>query len=230
MFANRTEAGRRLAAALVNLPSLAPDARDTLAPERGPIVYALPRGGVPVAAEVAAALHAPLDLILVRKIGVPGWEELALGAVVDGSVPVTVLNDEVVRERRVGRADIETAERTARTELESRRTTYLAGRAPLDPAARTAIVVDDGIATGATARAALRGLRRQKPERIVLAIPVAPSDALETLRDEVDEIVCLETPWPFSAVGAHYRDFGQVSDDEVRKALQRFARPDAATR
>lgn len=209
MFANRTEAGRRLAAAMRHLA------------DRTPIVYALPRGGVPVAVEVAESLEAPLELILVRKIGVPGWQELAIGAIVDGKTPVTVLNDAVIRELRVDDDSIRKAETAALAELERRRTAYLADRTPPDAKGRWAIVVDDGIATGATVRAALKGLRRQEPAGIVLAVPVAPDDTLAQLGEEADEVVCLETPRPFTAVGAHYRDFGQISDDDVRAILER---------
>ena len=202
-FTDREEAGRLLAARVAALRL------------RNPVVYALPRGGVPVAAEVANALHAPLDLVLVRKIGAPGQPELALGAVVDGDAPEMVLNAEIVAATGASEAFIEAARRRELAEIERRRRRYLGGLRRVDPAGRDAVVVDDGIATGATARAALHALRRRGPARLVLATPVAPADTLEALRGEVDEIVCLLVPAPFFGIGAFYRDFHQLTDDEV---------------
>jgi predicted phosphoribosyltransferase len=214
-FAGRQEAGRLLAARVVALGL------------RNPVVYALPRGGVPVAAEVADALHAPLDLVLVRKIGAPGQPELALGAVVDGDAPETVLNPHIVAATGASEAFIEAARRRELAEIERRRTRYLAGHPRVDPAGRDAVVVDDGIATGATARAALHALRRRGAARLVLATPVAPADTLGALRGEADEIVCLFVPAPFFGIGAFYRDFHQLADDEVVDLLAARSPPRA---
>ena len=180
-----------------------------------PVVYALPRGGVPVGLEIANALKAPLDLILVRKIGAPGQPELALAAVVDGQAAQTVINEEIGRATGADAAFLKTALERELKEIERRRTVYLAGRGHISPAGRTAIVVDDGLATGATARAALQALRRQGAARVVLAVPVAPLDTLETMRAEADDVVCLETPQPFYGVGAFYDDFHQLTDEET---------------
>lgn len=214
-FQDRREAGRRLAAALSHF-----------APTH-PLVLALPRGGVPVAAEVARALGAPLDLLLVRKIGVPWNPELAVAALVDGDPPELVIDEAMRRLTGVSRDDIEMAATLARTEIERRRQLYVGARAPLTVQGSTVIVVDDGVATGATVRAALQALRRRAPARLVLAVPVAPPDTARALAAEVDELVCLAEPEPFEAVGRHYRDFHQVSDAEVLAALHAAA-PDAA--
>ena len=208
-FANRIAAGRALAQALLqrSLP--------------GPIVVlALPRGGVPVGAEIARALHAPLGLLLVRKIGAPWQPELAVAAVVDGQPPDIVVDDETAALAGVDRNWIDAQAALQMAEIERRRHVYLGGRAPLGVAGAIAIVVDDGIATGTTVRAALKALRRRHPARLVLAVPVAPSDTLAALRAEVDEIVCLAEPHPFHAIGLHYVDFHQLSDDEVLAALE----------
>ena len=214
MFRDRKEAGERLADELARLfaeePSLAP-----------PVVMALPRGGVPVGFEIARRLDAPLDLVLVRKIGAPMQPELAAGAVVDGEDPVLVLNDEVVRQARIGEAELEAAKRRELEEIERRRDFYLAGRAPLAVGGRTAIVVDDGIATGATMRAAVRAMRKRGPETLVLAVPVAAQDTIRSFEGEVDRVVCLDAPAWFWAVGAHYSDFRQTSDAEVQEYLAR---------
>lgn len=203
MFQDRNEAGRQLAAAL--------DAY------RGQdcIVFALPRGGVPVAFEVARALSAPLDLIMVRKISAPFQPELALGAVVDGAEPEIVLNEDIARLLQPTPEFLRQASERELKEIHRRRQVYLCGHAPLSAAGKVAIVVDDGLATGATARAALRALRRQGPKRVVLAVPVGPSDTVEMLRREVDDLVCLSIPEGFGAVGAYYRHFPQVADAEV---------------
>lgn len=203
MFRDREEAGRRLAERLraLDLPR--------------PLVLALPRGGVPVAYRIATALGAPLDLVLVRKIGVPFQPELALGAVVDGDTPEIVVNEDIARALGISEDEIARAAASEVVEIERRRRIYLRGRAPLPVAGRTAIVVDDGIATGATVRAALQALRRRDPERLVLAIPVAPPDTVAALRAVTDEIICLEMPHHFTAVGAYYEDFAQLSDAEV---------------
>jgi len=210
-FKNRQDAGRRLAAALAEYRQSAP------------LVLALPRGGVPVAAEVAAALKSPLDLVLVRKIGVPGQPELAMGAVADGAAPVTVRNPEIIRYAGVSEAEFDAVRDGELAEIERRRSHYLGGRAPINVSGRTVIVIDDGIATGATTRTALRALRTQGAKELVLASPVAAKDTLEELRAEADNIVCLEAPVWFQAVGAFYSDFRQVTDAEVVEILARFA-------
>jgi putative phosphoribosyl transferase len=211
LFADRSEAGRALARRLLKFK------------DERPVVLALPRGGVPVGFEVARVLEAPLDLILVRKIGAPFQPELALGAVVDGSRPETVLNEEFVREFQIPEGYI--AEESVRqlAEIERRRRLWLPERARVPLAGRTAIMVDDGIATGATMEAALHATRRADPRRLVLATPVAPPDTLERLRPQVDEVVCLATPWLFGAIGVFYEDFRQLSDDDVVDLLRRVS-------
>lgn len=209
-FADRTEAGRRLAAALEPYRADAP------------VVLALPRGGVPVAAEVARHLEAPLDILLVRKIGVPTQPELAMGAVVDGAEPVVVRNEDVIRLARVSAAEFDRAQEAEMREIERRRKRYLAGRRPLDVAGRTAVVVDDGIATGATVRAAIGGLKQRKAKKIVVATPVAPPDTVARLREEADDVVCLEEPANFGAIGFFYLDFRQLSDEQVVATLEAF--------
>ncbi len=182
-------------------------------------VFALPRGGVPIGAVIARALHAPLDLLLVRKIGAPWQPELALAAVAEGEPPQIVVDEEVRRDAGVDDAWIAHEAALHLEEIARRRRVYLRGRAPVAAEGRSVIVVDDGIATGTTMRAALQALRSRRPARLVLAVPVAPQDTLDRLRAEVDQIVCLATPEPFRAVGLHYRDFEQVEDDEVIAAL-----------
>ncbi|OFX01032.1 MAG: phosphoribosyltransferase [Alphaproteobacteria bacterium RIFCSPHIGHO2_12_FULL_66_14] len=206
-FADRRQAGQELATALAGY-------RD-----RRPVVLALPRGGVPVAAEVAAALHAPLDLILVRKIGVPGHHELAMGAVSDGGQTAVVRNEDIISLAGVDEAEFNATRDRELAEIERRRRCYLGDRPPIDITGRLAIVVDDGIATGATTRAALRAVRARGPDKVVLAVPVAPAEAVAALRAEVDDLICLEMPEPFYAIGVHYGDFTQVGDDEVRRLL-----------
>lgn len=206
VFANRAVAGRLLARELLVLAL--PD----------PVVLALPRGGVPVAAAVADALHAPLDLLLVRKIGAPGHPELAVAAVADGP---PVIDRETARVTGATADYIEREAGFERLEVARRRSVYLQGRQPLPVEGRTAVVVDDGIATGTTVRAALLALRRRNPARLVLAVPVAPPEAVATLRGEVDDLVCLSQPAHFQAVGLHYADFHQVSDEEVLAILER---------
>jgi putative phosphoribosyl transferase len=211
MFLDRSDAGRRLAERLAPLE------------DRDPVVLALPRGGVPVAYEVARALEAPLDLVMVRKIGAPTQPELAVAAVVDGEHPEIVENEDILRQLGLDRAYVEARAREELREIERRRARYLGDRAPLAVAGRTAIVVDDGIATGATFLAALRAIRRREPSHLVLAVPVAPPDTLARLGDEVDEAVCLESPAGFGAVGAFYRNFRQTTDEEVVELLARAA-------
>lgn len=219
-FKDRTEAGRRLAAALAGYKN------------SDPVVLALPRGGVPVAAEVAAALNAPLDLILVRKVGVPFQPELAMGAVVDGAAPMIVRNEDVIRMAGIDEAEFKAICDSELAEIERRRQRYLGSRARVAIAGRTAIVIDDGVATGATTRAALRAARMRKPKRLVLAVPVAPTDSLAALRAEADDVVCLEDYDYFGAIGLYYSDFRQVADEEVTRALARFPppKPDEASR
>lgn len=209
-FANRSDAGHRLAARLARY-------RD-----RHPIVLAMPRGGVPVAAEVAAALDAPLDLVLVRKIGVPRQPELAMGAVVNGGSPIVVRNEDIIRAAGVTDTEFDAVCESEKAEIERRRWAYLREREPIEVADRCVIVVDDGIATGATTRAALRGVRQRKPREIVLAVPVAPTDTIEALEGEADTIVCLESYLDFGAIGFFYEDFSQVTDREVIEILSRF--------
>ena len=207
-FADRDEAGEALAERLLGLHLPEPI-----------VVLALPRGGVPVGAVVARALRAPLDLVLVRKIGAPWQPELAVAAVVEGDPPEIVVDDEVRRSMGVDAEFIETQAQRELLEIARRRHVYLQGRAPVDVRGRTVIVVDDGIATGTTMRAALKALRKRHPARLVLAVPVAPTDTLEAMRGEVDQVVCLEQPSAFHAVGEHYVDFHQVGDSEVIAAL-----------
>jgi putative phosphoribosyl transferase len=209
-FNDRSEAGQKLALALSKYKG------------QQPAILALPRGGVPVAAEVARALNAPLDLVLVRKIGVPFQPELAMGAVVDGDRPIVVRNEDVIRMANVDEVEFTSVCDAELAEIERRRERYLGGRERLDIAGRTAIVIDDGIATGATTRAALRAVRARNPKTLVLAVPVAPTDSLGALRQEVDDLVCLEDYEFFGAIGVYYRDFRQVSDEEVIELLARF--------
>jgi len=208
-FEDRADAGRRLAALLVADPP--PD----------PVVLGLPRGGVPVAAEVARALAAPLDVLVVRKVGVPWHEEVAMGAV--GEEGAAVRNPDVVRAAGVDEQTLRAAERRERAEVERRARLFRRGRAPEPLDGRTALIVDDGIATGATVRAACAIARARGAARVVVAVPVAAPTALEELRSgpdpDADEVVCLEAPDGFMAVGMHYVDFRQTSDEEVVRIL-----------
>jgi putative phosphoribosyl transferase len=207
-FRNRAEAGRKLAVALAGYKV------------KEPTILALPRGGVAVAAEVAAALDAPLDLILVRKVGVPFQPELAMGAIADGGGSIIVRNDDVIEHVGIDEAEFRTVCDAEFAEIERRRERYLGDRERAKVAGRTVIVIDDGIATGATTRAALRAIRVRNPKRFVLAVPVAPSDSLTELRREADDMVCLEVDSVFGAIGLYYRDFRQVSDEEVIEILR----------
>jgi putative phosphoribosyl transferase len=209
VFADRRDAGRQLAAALMRFK------------DEHPLVLALPRGGVPVAFEVAQTLGAPLDVALVRKIGAPGHAELGLGAVVDGKDPQMILNEEVVRLVRPKPGYLQSEKARQLQELERRRGLYRDGRPAPAVEGRTVIVVDDGIATGGTAKAVLRALSVQHAGKLVLAVPVAPADTLEALASEADETVCLAVPEPFFAVGEHYEDFTQTTDEEVVRLLER---------
>lgn len=207
-FADRTDAGRQLAEALEKYRSDAP------------VILALPRGGVTVAAEVARILRAPLDLLIVRKLGVPGKPELAMGAVADAQPPVIVRNEDVIALAGVtGREFSEVCDREF-TELRRRRNLYLGDRPRLSLKDRCVIVVDDGIATGATIRAALLAIRTARPRKIVLAVPVAASQTLQVLESEADDIVCLEPQDALGAIGDFYSDFTQVSDAQVVGALE----------
>jgi putative phosphoribosyl transferase len=181
------------------------------------LVLALPRGGVPVAFEVAQALHAPMDVYLVRKLGVPGHEELAMGAVASGGV--RVLNDDIVRSLGIPEAMIEAVAARELQELARRAQLYRDDRPPVDVRGRTVVLVDDGLATGATMMAAVRALRQQNPARIVVAAPIAAADTCEQLRAFADEVVCAATPEPFRAVGLWYDDFSQTTDEEVKQLL-----------
>jgi putative phosphoribosyl transferase len=208
-FRDRIDAGQKLASALLHL-------RD-----KQPVVLALPRGGVPVAAEVAEALHAPLDLVLVRKIGMPTQPEVAMGAVVDGCEPVVQRNEDIIHYARITEPDFRALANAELAEIERRHARYLSGRARIDPAGRVVILVDDGVATGATVRASLRAVRRRNPARLVLAVPLGPLSTIEDLRREVDELVCLEVYEHLGSVGQCYGDFRQCSDAEVLAALAR---------
>ena len=212
IYCDRVEAGRALASLLRDYADR-PDV----------IVLALPRGGVPVAFEVARALHAPLDVFLVRKLGVPGHEELGMGAVATGGV--IVLNEQVVRALGIPSRVIESVAAREQRELERRGRAYRGDRPPPDVRGRTVILVDDGLATGGTMLAAVRALRQEQPARIVVAVPIAARETCDLLRQEADKVVCAATPEPFHAVGVWYQDFTQTSDDEVRELLARAAEP-----
>lgn len=207
LFRDRADAGRVLAQRLKAYANRA----DVL-------VLALPRGGVPVAFEVAEALDAPLDIFIVRKLGVPGHEELAMGALATGGV--RVVNDDVVSQLGLSDAVIDAVAAQEERELERRERAYRGARAAPDVRGRTVILVDDGLATGATMRAAAAALRKQQPARLIVAVPVAASQTCDDLRTEVDEIVCGATPEPFLGVGRWYRDFSQTTDEEVRLLLE----------
>jgi putative phosphoribosyl transferase len=205
-FRDRAEAGALLAQRL-NRYAGRPDV----------LVLALPRGGVPVAVEVAKSLNAPLDVFLVRKLGVPGHEELAMGAIASGGVQV--LNRDVISSLRISRSLIDDAAAEARRELSRRERLYRDGRPPPRIRGRIVILIDDGLATGSTMRAAVAALRKMGPARVVVAVPTAAPSTCKEFEDEVDEIVCAETPEPFYAVGAWYEDFSQLTDEEVRQML-----------
>ena len=205
-FRNRPEAGRVLAGRLLKYANR-PDV----------LVLALPRGGVPVAFEVARALRAPLDVFLVRKLGVPGHEELAMGALAVGGV--RVLNQDVLGHVPVPLEAIESVTEVEAAELNRRDREYRDGRPPPDVRGKTVILVDDGLATGSSMRAAGAGLRQMGPAKVVVAVPVAAAETCAEFSREVDEVVCARTPEPFRAVGWWYEDFGQTSDEEVRELL-----------
>ena len=205
-FGDRRDGGRRLAEHL-----------GRYAQRSDVVVLGLPRGGVPVAAEVSSALAAPLDVFLVRKLGVPGHEELAMGAIASGGV--RVLNEDVVRAVGITERELDAVAARELQTLEARERAYRGDRGPLEVRGRTAILVDDGLATGATMRAAIRALRGLGAAEIVVAVPTAPRETCEALGREVDDVVCATTPEPFTAVGIWYRDFTPVSDEEVRELL-----------
>jgi putative phosphoribosyl transferase len=207
LFRDRSEAGDVLAGLLGRYAGR-PDV----------LVLALPRGGVPVAARVANALEAPLDVFVVRKLGVPGHEELAMGAIATGGVRVR--NEEVVGRLGLAEADLRRVAETEGRELARRERSYREGRPPPALAGRVVLLVDDGLATGSTMRAAVAAARRLRPARLVVAVPTAPASTCQRLRDEADEVVCASTPWPFRAVGNSYRSFPQTSDQEVRDLLR----------
>lgn len=208
MFENRREAGRALAQALIGYAG------------QKPLIYALPRGGAPVAAEIAQRFDAPLDLILVRKLGAPHQPELAIGAVVDGADPTLILHDDIARHLRVSEKYIITAKDEALTEIYRRRKTYFKHRPPMSPNGRMVIIVDDGLATGATMEAAISAMRQAGAKRIIAAVPVAPADTLARLKKLADEMICLATPEPFWSVGGYYQSFPQLSDEDVIACLK----------
>ena len=210
-FKDRAEAGRFLAQKL-----------EEYAKDPTVVVLALPRGGIPVAYEVAQALKAPLDIFLVRKLGVPGYDELAMGAIATGGV--RILNQRVVDYLDITDATIEMVAAREQRELQRRERLYRGDRPPLDVRGHTVIIVDDGMATGSTMRAAVRALRKQQPDKIVVAVPVGARETCESFADEVDTMcVCAITPAPFDGVGLWYRDFEQTSDEDVRQLLARAA-------
>jgi putative phosphoribosyl transferase len=211
IFPNRTEAGRGLAMRLHHYAN-----------RKDVTVLGIPRGGVPVAFEVARALKAPLDILVLRKLGVPGHEELGFGAIASGGI--RALNPEIVEALRLSPLDIETVTNREVKELKRRERAYRGDRPALDVRGRTVILVDDGIATGSGMRAAVNALRQMNPARIVIAVPVAPASTCDHLRQEVDDLVCLATPEPFYGVGQFYFNFSQVSDQEVNELLDHAAR------
>lgn len=211
MFKNREAAGRRLAGEIAAL-GLA-----------DPVVLALPRGGLPVAAAIARRLGAPLDVVLVRKLGAPHQPELAVGAVVDGDTLDVVLNDDVVEALALPQSYIDHAVQVARAEIEDRRRRYAAERPRVSCEGRTAVIVDDGLATGATMRAAVQGVRRRRPSAIVVAVPVAARETLAMMERHADRVVCLEAPEPFHAISQFYRHFEQVDENTVIELLTEAA-------
>src|SRR5216117_1523267 len=211
VFENRAEAGRELAEKL-----------DKYSGREDVIVLGLPRGGVPVAYEVAKRLRAPLDVFIVRKLGVPGFEELAAGAIASGGV--RVLNEDVIRSIPHADQAIEAVTTRETTELQRREQTYREGRPEPDLRDRIAILVDDGLATGATMRAAVKALRQRGAAKIVVAVPVGPPDTCHEIEEQADETVCLSMPEFFQAVGQYYEDFSQTTDEDVRELLTSAAR------
>jgi putative phosphoribosyl transferase len=214
-FPDRPAAGRELAMRLGHY-----------ARRHDVIILALPRGGIPVAFEVAQALEAPLDVFVVRKLGVPGHEELAMGAIASGAgKPVQVLNNEVVDSLGIPPSIIQRVANEERLELERREKAYRGNRPPADIAGHVVILIDDGLATGATMRAAALAVKQRKPARTVIAVPVAAAETCQQMKSLVDEMICLHTPEPFQAVGLWYDNFSQTTDDEVRALLQQSHQP-----
>jgi len=210
LFTDRRDAGRKLAEKLISYANR-PDV----------VVLALPRGGVPVAYEVAMALNAPLDIFLVRKLGVPDHEELAFGAIASGDV--RVLNEEIVWRFNITEAEIDAVAQKELEELHRRERAYRGDRPVPEVRDRTAILIDDGLATGASMRAAVAGVLAKEPERVIVAVPTAAPETCELFEAIVDEIVCAETPAPFYGVGRWYQDFSQTTDEEVRTLLEQIA-------
>ena len=208
-FQDRTEAGRLLGESL----------RQRYGQREDALVLGLPRGGVPVAYQVASAIGAPLDVFIVRKLGVPGHEELAMGAIASGGVHV--LNDDVLHYMPMSSKTIDSVAAREQRELERRETSYRGSKPPHDVAGRTVFVVDDGLATGSTMRAAVRALRQMNAHEVIVAVPVAAEETCDSLQREADDIICLRTPSPFQAVGLWYEDFSQTTDEEVHALLER---------
>lgn len=211
-FRDRTEAGLLLGNEL----------RQRLGPRPDALVLALPRGGVPVGFQVASALNAAFDVFIVRKLGVPGQEELAMGAIASGGI--RVLNDDVIRYASISQRVIDRVAASEQIELERREESYRGKRAPVDVAGRTVIVVDDGLATGSTMRAAVQALRNRNAREVIVAVPVAAKETCAEMRTLVDDIICLRTPSPFQAVGLWYDDFSQTSDAEVHELIEGAAK------
>lgn len=216
-FQDRSDAGRQLARTLAGYR------------EERPVILALPRGGVPVAAEVAVALSADLDLVFVRKVGLPHHPELAMGAIVDGGSSTVVRNEDVISAAGITRKQFDAACQRELAEIERRRRLYVGIRPRINVTGRVAIVVDDGIATGATTRAALQATRACKPSRLILAVPVGPTATVESLHADADDVVCLEHHEEFGALSLFYSDFRQVTDNEVIQTMSRFPVPSRFT-
>ena len=210
-FQDRADAGRKLAGALADYR------------HQNAVILALPRGGVAVAAEVASAFDAPLDIVLVRKIGAPIQPELALGAVVDGAEPIIVRNPAVIESTATNEEEFQELCQSELKEIERRRKLFVGGRSSVGLEGSVVIIVDDGIATGATMRAAVRAIRIRKPKKLVLAVPVASADVIETLRPEVDDVICLTDLGGWGAIGYFYDDFRQLTDKDVVETLALFA-------
>lgn len=208
LFVDRTDAGKQLANALKSYSG-----------QSDIIILALPRGGVPVAYPIAKALKSPLDVFLVRKLGVPRQEELAMGAIASNNV--MILNDEIINQLGISQSQIDEVIKKEKSVLEERQNKYTGDRAPIEIENKTVILVDDGIATGSTIRAAIKAIKKLNCKKIVVAVPVAPPDTIEKIRDEVDEMICLKMPYPFFAIGGWYENFGQTSDEEVITLLQK---------
>jgi putative phosphoribosyl transferase len=211
LFRDRSEAGRVLAARVIGSIS-----------DPDPVVLALPRGGVPVGFEVAQALRAEFDIFLVRKLGVPGHEELAVGALASGGL--RFLNEALIQDLHLSREIIDQITRREQRELERREALYRAGRTAIPVRDRTIVLTDDGLATGASMKAASKALRAERPRRLIVAVPVAARQTCDELRGDVDEVICAETPEPFMAVGIWYNDFRQTTDEEVKMLLEKAAR------